>query len=306
MSISIEQAKDELMQLLLKNKLCIFAGSGISVPAPSNLPTWDQFVDKYIDICAEVNKVADSTMKFGDILADAPNYKTKSAVNTLTVLKDKIRLCKKHGMSTSIYDDMMNELFSGREPNDYHETIVNTDYKYILTTNYDTLLDKAAMRQKHYDLVRRIYSYKDLQKISEAVYTGEPAIIHVHGIATEVVLEDFVLTADDYKKIRDKNKGLRTLLNILFMNYSMLMVGYGASDPHLEDVIEDINLSFGWFGSEDVLDLPMYYLVIKKDKVSPIFDQLKSRNRTRIIAVNSHQEALDLLKFLQVRFPRTP
>ena len=222
MSISIEQAKDELTQLLAKNKLCIFAGSGISVPAPSNLPTWDQFVDKYIEICGEVNKVVDSTMKFGDILADAPSYKTKSAVNTLTVLKDKIRLCKKHGMSTSIYDDMMNELFSGREPNDYHETIVNTDYKYILTTNYDTLLDKAAMRQKHYDLVRRIYSYKDLQKISEAVYTGEPAIIHVHGIATEVVLEDFVLTADDYKKIRDKNKGLRTLLNILFMNYSML------------------------------------------------------------------------------------
>lgn len=173
MSISIEQAKDELTQLLAKNKLCIFAGSGISVPAPSNLPTWDQFVDKYIEICGEVNKVVDSTMKFGDILADAPSYKTKSAVNTLTVLKDKIRLCKKHGMSTSIYDDMMNELFSGREPNDYHETIVNTDYKYILTTNYDTLLDKAAMRQKHYDLVRRIYSYKDLQKISEAVYTVE-------------------------------------------------------------------------------------------------------------------------------------
>ena len=96
-------------------------------------------------------------------------------------------------MSTSIYDDMMNELFSGREPNDYHETIVNTDYKYILTTNYDTLLDKAAMRQKHYDLVRRIYSYKDLQKISEAVYTGEPAIIHVHGIATEVVLRSHSL-----------------------------------------------------------------------------------------------------------------
>ena len=61
------------------------------------------------------------------------------------------------------------------------------------------------------------------------------------------------------------------------MNYSMLMVGYGASDPHLEDVIEDINLSFGWFDSDDVLDLPMYYLVIKKDKVSPIFDQLKNR-----------------------------
>ena len=304
MSISIEEAKVELEKLLVNNKLCIFAGSGISVPAPSNLPTWDRFVDKYIDICKEVNEMADRTMKFDDVLADAPRYKTKSAVNTLTVLKDKIRFCKKHGMSTTIYDDMMNELFMGRETNEYHETIVNTNYKYILTTNYDTLLDKAARHQKHYELLKRSYSYKDLQRISEAIYTGEPAIIHIHGIATEVVLEDFILTADDYRKIRDKNKGLRTLLNILFMNYSMLMVGYGASDPHLEDVIEDINLSFGWFDSDDVLNLPMYYLVIKKDKVSPIFDQLKNRNRTRIIAVDEHEEALALLKHLQSKCPR--
>ena len=304
MSISLEEAKIELEGLLATNKLCIFAGSGISVPAPSCLPTWDQFVDKYIDICREVNEMADRTMKFEEILADAPRYKTKSAVNTLTVLKDKIRYCKKHGMSTTIYDDMMNELFMGREINEYHKTIVNTRYQYILTTNYDTLLDKAARLQKHYDLLKRSYSYKDLQKISEAIYTGEPAIIHIHGIATEVVLEDFILTADDYKQIRDKNKGLRTLLNILFMNYSMLMVGYGASDPHLEDVIEDINLSFGWFNTDDILNLPMYYLVIKKDKVSPIFDQLKNRNRTRIIAVDKHEDALELLKYLQSKFPR--
>lgn len=304
MSISTEEAKIELEELLSKNKLCVFAGSGISVPAPSNLPTWDQFVDKYIEICRKVNEMADKTMKFEDVLADAPRYKSKSAVNTLTVLKDKIRLCKKHGISITIYDDMMNELFMGRETNEYHNTIVNTDYKYIITTNYDTLLSKAARHQKHYNLLKRSYSYKDLQRISEAIYTGEPAIINIHGIATEVLLEDFILTADDYKRIRDKNKGIRTLLNILFMNYSMLMVGYGASDPHLEDVIEDINLSFGWFDTEDILDLPMYYLVIKKDKVSPIFDQLKNRNRTRIIAVDDHDETLALLKHLQSKFPR--
>ena len=305
MSISVEEAKPQLEELLSNNKLCLFAGSGISVPSPSCLPTWDQFVDKYIDICREVNEVADDKWKFDDILEDAPSYKKKNTVSTITALKDKIRFCKAHGMGTTVYDEMMNELFVGHEINDYHRSIVDTDYKYILTTNYDTLLDKAARTSKHYELVRRSYSYKDLKKISEALYSEEPAIIHIHGIATEVVLEDFILTADDFKQIRDKNKGLRTLLNILFMNYSMLMVGYGASDPHLEDVIEDINLSFDWFGTDDKLDLPMYYLVIKKNKVSPIFEQLKNRNRTRIIAVDSHDEALELLKHLQAKFPRT-
>ena len=201
-----------------------------------------------------------------------------------------------------LYDNDMNSLFMRVPFNDYHSTIVRTKYKYILTTNYDTLLEEAARKQGFRDLMKRVYGYKELDKISEAIYTEEPAIIHMHGIATDILLEEFVLTADDYKKIKDKNPGFRSLLNSLFMSYSFLMVGYGGSDPHLEDVINDINLSLQWDYSN--LSLPTYYLVLRNDKVSPIQDHIKNRNRTHIIAVDSYDDVLTLLTHLSNVYPR--
>jgi SepF-like predicted cell division protein (DUF552 family) len=305
MSISVVEAKKELSDLLSKGKLCIFAGSGVSVSAPSSLPTWDGFVEEYIKFCRSVNNLLeDADMRFDCIINDADTYKNRDVVNTITALKDRIVYCKKHGISMRTYDTKMNNMFANKPFNDYHSAIVNTSYRYILTTNYDTLLDEAAEENKHYDLVKRTYSYSDIDKISEAIYLGEPAIIHVHGIASEIVLEEFVLTKDDYKRIKDKNPGFRTLMNSLFMNYSVLMVGYGGSDPHLEDVIDDINLSLGWLDSQTVLNLPIYYLVIKKDKLSPIFDHIKNRNRVKVIAVDDYDEVLILLKELQIAYPR--
>lgn len=305
MSISVADAKKELSQLLEKGKLCIFAGSGVSVPAPSSLPTWDEFVSKYIEICRHLNQLAEGDLKFDHIVDDADSYKSRDVITTLSALKDRVSNCRKNGtMSTTLYDIEIQELFAIREYNKLHEAIIDTNYKYILTTNYDTLLEKAAMAHARMDLLKRVYSYKDLSMISEAIYLDEPAIIHMHGVATEIALEEFILTKDDYKRIRDKNIGFRTLINALFMNHSMLMVGYGSSDPHLEDVIDDINMSLGWLDNSVSLKLPIYYLIVKKDKLSPIFDHIKNRNRTKVITVNDYSEVLDLLEYLKKEHPR--
>ena len=71
MPLTVDEAIPQLVELLTKDKLCIFAGSGVSVPSPSCLPTWDGFVDKYISICAEVNQIVCNDYKFDDILQDA-------------------------------------------------------------------------------------------------------------------------------------------------------------------------------------------------------------------------------------------
>ena len=49
-------------QILNEGRLSIFAGSGISVE--SGLPAWDGFIDKYIEICEELNESLDSDLQF--------------------------------------------------------------------------------------------------------------------------------------------------------------------------------------------------------------------------------------------------
>ena len=55
-----------MKRILSEGKLSIFAGSGISVD--SGLPTWDGFVDKYINICMKLNNGIDSSLQFEDII----------------------------------------------------------------------------------------------------------------------------------------------------------------------------------------------------------------------------------------------
>ena len=147
MQLTMTEALPIMKNLLSERKLSIFAGSGISVD--SKLPAWDGFIDKYIEICDDLNASLDPSLQFTEIIADARASKDRDLISTITALKDKVKECKDHGINTDFCDDELNELFYSAIPNEYHEHIVSTDYKHIITTNYDSLLEKAAKKMGH-------------------------------------------------------------------------------------------------------------------------------------------------------------
>ena len=303
MAITLEKAEEELSILLKKEKLCIFAGSGVSVNSPSSLPTWDGFIDKYKEICKKLCKL-NNLDNFDNIINDVDDFKKHDLLATITALRDIVANFENNDVSKSYYNKQMLKLFANREYNNYHKAIVNTNYKYILTTNYDTLLEDVADDNEYYDLFKRCYNHDNINKISEAIYKNESAIIHMHGTFDNIRASEFILTKEDYKQIKDKNPGFRTLMNSIFLNYSILFVGYGSSDPHLEDIIDDINYSLKWNYSGCELELPHYYLLIKKERLSPIFDHIKDKNRTKVIPVDKYEDMLKLLERLQRKHPR--
>lgn len=60
MQLTMTEALPIMEKLLSERKLSIFAGSGISVD--SNLPAWDGFIDRYIEICEELNASLDPSL----------------------------------------------------------------------------------------------------------------------------------------------------------------------------------------------------------------------------------------------------
>jgi len=309
MSITIKEAERDLSILLDKEKLCIFAGSGISVD--SGLPKWDGFIIKYKEICEEIIKInkehleSNEIKKFDEIVNDVNDFIDRDIIATATALRDIITNLAKYDVSKRIYNLKMTDLFGNKNFNKYHKAIVDTNYKYIITTNYDDLLYRAAVDSNYIDLQKRFYTQENIREISEAIYKEEPAMIHMHGMFPEIRLEDFIIfTKEEYKLIKDKNPGFRILMNSIFMNYSILFVGYGSSDPHLEDIIEDLNMTLKWHNSEDNFVLPRYYLLILKEKLSPIFDHIKDKNRTKVVPVDEYGDMLTLLERLQKDHPR--
>lgn len=301
MLLTMTTALPLMKHLLAEKKLSIFAGSGISVD--SGLPAWDGFIDKYIEICDELNKSLDSDyLRFEDIVIEARRSKKTDLIGTITALKDKVKICKAHGVNTDFCDDQLNKLFYSAKPNDYHKYIVSTDYAHIITTNYDSLLEDAAKDLLFKTLLTRSYSFTDQQNLSIAIYSGNTAIIHAHGKISDIKLDQFVLTRDDYLSIMKHNPGFRLIINSIFLTNSVLFAGYGGSDPHFEDIISDLNATLSWDNGGD--DLPRCYIMLRRDKINPIREYLKDKNRVDIIAFDEYDEMKGFLKTLADEYPR--
>ena len=303
MTLSPDKALPIIKELLSCGKLSIFAGSGISVE--SGLPAWDGFIDKYIEICEKLNKSIDTSLRFDDIVADAKKHSDSNLIETITALKDKVKQCQENGVDVGFCDDKLNKLFYSASPNDYHRLLVSTNYNHIITTNYDSLLEDAAEELGYNELLTRSYSYglKDTAKITAAIYEEKAAIIHAHGKIADIKLDQFVLTKDDYLNIMKHNPGFRMILNTIFIMNSVLFVGYGGSDPHFEDIIDDLNLSLNWRNNGSLL--PKCYIMMRKDKVTPIREYLHDTNRADIISFGTYEDQKEFLRELQKTNPRS-
>jgi len=309
MSYSLSDAKDILSGIIKKGELIILAGSGISVN--SDLPNWDGLLDSFLAMAKSLSlPKGNEKTELDKIINDAEKRKKKNRlepIKTATVLKNKIKECKleeNYRLAYSEYESWVTREFKDRIPNEYHDLIVQTNYPFILTTNYDLLLEQAAHNFGFEKLANNTYTFKDELKIMSSIQNSIPSIIHVHGSTSDLSIDELIFTKEDYNKLIQKRfPGFSFALRMLFTRYSTLYVGYGASDPHLEEVIEEISEYFPP-DKDDKYKLPESYLVILKSKVDSILEKWKDRVRTNIIAIDDYQQCEELLLHLKKISPR--
>lgn len=82
----------------------------------------------------------------------------------------------------------------------------------------------------------------------------------------------------------------------------MIFAGYGGSDPHFEDIISDLNMTLNW--NAGGVDLPRCYIMLRKDKVTPIREFLNDKHRVDIITFDEYSQMKDFLKELERSCPR--
>ena len=304
MSLDFDAAKKQLIELLKLNKLTIFCGSGISLDPPSNLPDWDGLLEEFIKFCETLIPVIPENIdpNWKTIISDAKNQYKKYPARVASILKDK--LASYNNVNSLNIMKSFSKWLNGRlstKPNNNHKYIVSTNYSHILTSNYDNLLEDAAHDLNFIDLAMRSYSFNEAGKFASSIYDNKSSIVHIHGDMGNISLDDFVFTQDDYIRIRDKYKGFTLALQTLFIHNSILFVGYGASDPHLEDLIDQLTEDIKWSNS---LNLPRFFLIIKKDKSCKLFEEYKKKHNTALIELENYSDVTKLLEELSIACPR--
>jgi hypothetical protein len=300
----LDQAIAKLVPLLQQDKLIIFVGSGASVS--SGLPTWDELLRKFIEFCRDLkNYVPDPSIlppDFDALLDDATNRLSRDPIRVASTLKNTLAKIDDSVVNINkLLRDWLSQIFANAPTSDYHKLIVATDYPFILTSNYDQLLEKAALDQGFKKLVGCSYTFNDAEKVAGAIYSKTPSILHVHGDLKSIVVDDFVFTAEDYIRIEKNYRGFAMAIDTLFLKYSVLFIGYGGSDPHLEDVTEELcyHLKFSQSGM-----LSRYFFTTLASKADLVLEKYKDKFRTDIIALDTYDQTLKLLEVLQKTRPR--
>ncbi|WP_273725678.1 SIR2 family protein [Leuconostoc mesenteroides] len=124
--------------------------------------------------------------------------------------------------------------YQNAKPNEIHEQIKRINPKHIITTNYDTLIEKKVNKG--------INKYQIIKKDMDIPYSkSDHYLIKMHG---DLLEKNFVLKEDDYFDFEKNFYMISTLIKSLIMNNTVLFIGYSLNDSTFNNIFRLIQQGF--------------------------------------------------------------
>ncbi|UYZ61185.1 SIR2 family NAD-dependent protein deacylase [Hymenobacter latericus] len=270
----------DLIEAIRNNRCGLYIGAGVSEGA--GLPGWPKLLEQLIDLAKEVANLSEERAEEFRKLAPNPTRYLMLAQELKDILPSELPEHIK-----KVFDDKT------KQPTATHDAILEIKHKFIVTTNYDTLIEKAYVR-KTGDFPT-VLSYKDASTINYNIVSGEPFILKAHGDARSAP-QDIVITEKDYRNIIYNQRGYQSVLQLMFSFYNVLFIGTSLNDPEL-------NLLLGFIHNIFHGGSPNHYALISKDNLTNIeVDRWRKDFKVNIIGYdpkNGHEELLHIVQQLK-------
>lgn len=271
------QIPPKLARAVRGRKCILFVGSGLSSAA--GYPTWGEMV---LRLVAEGREIPGAKVEGLDELEEKKDWFTLAdfARTTLTPYD---------------FGEVLTEMFGETaQPSRAHELIARTDYRGIITTNYDRLLEITMARLRN--SLPRTFTTKGIDAMAVALFSSAPFIYKMHGDIDEP--SSIVLTASDYDRMILFSPHSRSFLHGAMLNYTLLFVGYSLSDPDFQLVLRELSLMFQ-------NRVPKHYALVPNGGDFAKEHLLRRLNVQSIgyDPADGHREAVDFLEDLQAIAP---
>jgi SIR2-like domain len=161
-------------------------------------------------------------------------------------------------------------------PGDLHDQLLRLPWSDIFTTNYDTLLERAAEK----DIGRAHYTISCREDIPQSKVLNRRRIVKLHGSFPS--LRPFIFTEEDYRRYPEKFAPFVNMVRQSLLENVFCLVGFSGDDPNFLNWI-------GWI--RDMLDkhaLPIYLFVTKEPTIG-LRRLLESRRITTVVLPSSNQ-----------------
>ncbi len=116
------------------------------------------------------------------------------------------------------------------EPGGAHHLLLRLPFRILLTTNYDDLLDRAALRTLPAGTWRSTTSIDDFKLSLSTPGSSKKTCAHVHGAFSASVTSPLVASTDDYIAHYLNKSSWLNEIEELIPQYRFLFIGYGMRD----------------------------------------------------------------------------
>ena len=278
MALEIGNLPTALITQYLDKKCGFFVGSGLSTGA--GFPDWKGLLLGLIGKAEDEHSMqAEHAAECRELAEDPAKF---------LMLAEELKEILGVDFKTYLEETFMNPDLRPKEVHDLLVALKNNNF--IITTNYDLLIEKAIVKQQLYPT-----SYKDYEShaVQRQLYLREFFLLKAHGDATSGA-EHIVLTDKDYRRLLYQQPGYQSVLQSIFTMYSVIFIGCSLQDPELRLLLNYINAAFPEGG------IPHYALLSTENTSSIEQNRWRKDYNIRTIPISSDNDYEDIDIFLKI------
>lgn len=208
----IEIYLSEIAERLWSGHASLMVGAGLSMNAKKSetetksFPSWNDLGDCF----------------FQKLYGKMPSEKDRSYLDILKLAE----AVEAHFGRQSI-DDILKENIPENtvNPSEVHDILVKLPWTDIFTTNYDTLLEKAASTN-----LQEENNYSIITNKGDLSLSKKPRIVKLHGSFPSQ--RPFIITQEDYRKYPQNNAPFVNVVRQSLMENNLCLIGFSSNDPN--------------------------------------------------------------------------
>lgn len=267
----------ELVDAFKSERAGLFVGAGLSQSA--GLPNWEGLLLDLIDLVKEnqFNNNQDYIDELTKLAKDTSKY-----LIVAQELKDNLQ------------DDFRKYIMKKYDeecpaPKEIHRKLIKLPYKFIITTNYDTLLEDAFVEV--FAKQAKVRTFRESADVSYDLWGNRQFILKAHGDASSPQ-QGIVLTEKDYREIIFNMLGYQSILQTLFSTKTILFTGSSLVDPELKLLLSFVHNAFHGGG-------PKHYALINSDEMNSVeADNWRKNFNIQIIPYSPNNNHAELEQFI--------
>jgi len=184
-------------------------------------------------------------------------------------------------------------------PSELHTKLMNLPWSDVFTTNYDTLLERAAERS-----LTENRKYDIITEKTDIPSSTKPRIVKLHGCFQSH--KSYIITRDDYRKYPTQNAAFVNLVRQSFMENTVCLIGFSGNDPNflewigwVRDNLEEYALKIyfigfsitsseeKWMNSRNITPINISTMHTEIDNKTNQINNIKTTSKTKDYHYNS-------------------